>query len=58
MIQASFKQVSSKFQVRFNGECFNGDLRVFQCSFKDISKKLRKFPGCFERLSEKFLKAV
>ena len=35
-----------------------GNLRVFQCSFKDISKKSRKFPECFDRLSRKFLKHI
>ena len=49
-----FKGVCRVFQGSFNGECFKGDIRVFQCSLKGISKKLRKFPGCFEHLSRKF----
>ena len=35
-------------------ECYKGDLRVFQGSFKDISKKLRKFQGYFYSFSGKF----
>ena len=33
-------------------------LWVFHGGFKDISKKLRKFPVYFQPLSRKFLKAV
>ena len=35
-------------------ECYKGDLMVFQGSFKDISKKLRKFQGYFESVLSKF----
>ena len=57
MIQASFKQVSNKFQVSFTKFSWKFQW-VFQCSCKGVSKKLRNFPGCFEHLSRKFLKAV
>ena len=48
VFQVSFKCVSIKFQGTFNGECFKKDFKGFQCSFKGISKKLRKFPVSFQ----------
>ena len=59
MLQGSFKDVLRVFRGYFKkdstvfqfsskiDEYFEGDLWVFQGSFKGMSKKLRKFQGCF-----------
>ena len=61
MLQGSFKDVFRFFRGYFKKDStvfqfsskideyfdFEGDLWVFQGSFKGMSKKLRKFQGCF-----------
>ena len=66
MLQMSFKYVLRVFRGYFKkdstvfqfsskiDEYFEGDLWVFQGSFKSMLKKLRKFQGCFKSVSRKF----
>ena len=59
MCHGCFKQVSSKFQKRFQGfygkidECFEGLSRMFQGYYKGISKKMMKSLGRFMSVSRK-----
>ena len=54
-----FKKDSTVFQFSSKiDEYFEGDLWVFQGSFKGMSKKLRKFQGCFESVLRRFKRCL